>query len=279
MNKILCQYAIVRFAPYVETGEFANVGIILIAPKRRFFNSKLKTQRHGRITRFFDELDQKVYRATLKNIREELKRAQGVLNKHGFDKRFKLSDSEFTNQFFKEIVRTRETIIRFSEVRVVLVEDPATTLNELFSFYVERNFVTKKYREAVLESDMRKWFLEEKIAERFSKATIGDEIYHASFPFVEQQGDKPVKIIKPLHLAHDKLNNIIDHGGKWIYKINQLKKKKLLPDKVMFAVEKPQDKGKRRDAYHDIHNELTETGIDIVDYNNKDDILKFAKVA
>lgn len=37
MTRIACQYAIVRFAPFVETEEFANVGIIMIAPKQRFF--------------------------------------------------------------------------------------------------------------------------------------------------------------------------------------------------------------------------------------------------
>jgi len=30
MKKFACQYAIVRFLPYLETGEFANVGIVML---------------------------------------------------------------------------------------------------------------------------------------------------------------------------------------------------------------------------------------------------------
>ena len=51
MNKVACQYAIVRFAPFVETGEFANVGIIMMAPKQRFFAFELELKRYKRITR------------------------------------------------------------------------------------------------------------------------------------------------------------------------------------------------------------------------------------
>jgi hypothetical protein len=29
----VCQYAVVRFMPFAETREFANVGIVIIAPK------------------------------------------------------------------------------------------------------------------------------------------------------------------------------------------------------------------------------------------------------
>lgn len=66
MNKVACQYAIVRFAPYVETGEFANVGVLMVAPRQPYFGFKLETRRHGRITRFFEELEPKFYREALR---------------------------------------------------------------------------------------------------------------------------------------------------------------------------------------------------------------------
>ncbi len=53
MNPVPCMYAIVRFAPFVDTGEFANVGIILMAPTARYFGYNLMGKRHGRVTRFF----------------------------------------------------------------------------------------------------------------------------------------------------------------------------------------------------------------------------------
>ena len=156
MNKVACQYAIVRFAPFVETGEFANVGIIMMAPKQRFFAFELELKRYGRITRFFEDVDAKLYRKTLYNLKAELERVGDVLKVHGFDKRFKTNDIDFANGLFKEVVRTRETIVRFGEIRTVLTDDPKAKVEELFAFYVGRNFVTKKYQEQLLESKVRK---------------------------------------------------------------------------------------------------------------------------
>ncbi|MFP3758365.1 DUF3037 domain-containing protein, partial [Cupriavidus sp. SIMBA_020] len=59
--KHACRYALVRFMPYPETGEFANVGVVVMSPTARFFGYKL-LDRVGRITAFFDELDVTVYK-------------------------------------------------------------------------------------------------------------------------------------------------------------------------------------------------------------------------
>lgn len=39
MKKFACQYAIDRFLPYMETGEFANVGIVMLCPDAGFPSS------------------------------------------------------------------------------------------------------------------------------------------------------------------------------------------------------------------------------------------------
>jgi len=56
MKKFACQYALLRFRPFVETGEFANVGVVMLAPEARFFGYRL-LKRYGRITQFFHQLD------------------------------------------------------------------------------------------------------------------------------------------------------------------------------------------------------------------------------
>ena len=40
MNQTPRLYSIVRFMLFVETGEFANVGVIMIAPEQRHFDFK-----------------------------------------------------------------------------------------------------------------------------------------------------------------------------------------------------------------------------------------------
>ena len=124
MTRVACQYAIVRFAPFVETGEFANVGILMMAPKDRFFGFQLETRRFARITRFFQELDRKHYLKAVQNVQAELERVHNVLKAHGFDRRRKFNDVEFAQRLFAEVIRPRESTVRFGEPRVILAENP-----------------------------------------------------------------------------------------------------------------------------------------------------------
>ena len=76
--KYACQYAIVRFLPYAETGEFANVGIVLICPQTGYFNFKL-LKHVRRISAFFEELDAAIFKNTYKTFFAELTRLNLLL--------------------------------------------------------------------------------------------------------------------------------------------------------------------------------------------------------
>lgn len=279
MKKILCQYAIIRFAPFVETEEFANVGVLMIAPKQRYFGFKLETRRFGRITRFFEEIESTLYKKSLSSVKNELDRIHGVLKEHGFDRRKKSNDVDFANQLFSEVIRPRESIIRYSEPRVVLTEDPNKKLEELFSFYVERNFVTKQYKEGMLEDKLRKWLVNAHLGQRFHRAVIGDDEYQAKFPFVEKFDEDKLKVIKPLHLAQDKPNKIIDHGGAWVFRLWELKRRNLMPEKTLFTVAGPESgaSDNRMSAFAEIVDRLKEEGVEVANYKDREQIIEFAR--
>lgn len=277
MNKTGCLYSIIRFAPFVETDEFANVGIVMMAPEQRFFGFKIMGLRHSRVTRFFDQLDAKVFRATMKTVREELDRAAVMLRQHGFDKRLKVNDVEFAKHLFAEMIRPRETVVKFSEARMVLVEEPRNSLEDLYGHYVERDFVTREYQEGVLERGVRQWLWQAHIAERFARLDVGNDDYHVPFPFVEKHGDVAIKAIKPLNLAQPQASKILDHGGQWLFRVNSLKKRGLLPDKVLFAVGPPPTEGTpQMRAFEEIVDSLKDTGVDVLPYAQKTEILEFA---
>ncbi len=138
MTRIACQYAIVRLMPYIETGEFANVGILLWAPKNHYLGFKLLRKKHARITQFFEELDRGVYLKTMANLDAELRRVQGMLK----DQIAEFGDNDreygFHRGLFQELMRPRETIVRFSEQRAVLAENLEKTMAELYEYYVDR---------------------------------------------------------------------------------------------------------------------------------------------
>lgn len=280
MKKVACQYAIVRFAPFVETGEFANVGILMMAPQDRFFGFKLETRRFGRITRFFEELDRKHYLKALRRVQAELERVREVLKAHGFDRRRKFNDVEFAQRMFAEIIRPRESTVRFGEPRVVLTENPAQKLQELFGYYVERNFVTRQYREALLEKGVRRWLIDAHVADRFQPQTVGDETFHMNFPFVEQLEDTPIKIIKPLDLAQEEPRRIIERGGIWEIRLRELRKRERLPEQVLFAVAGPERPSKaRKSAFRDAVCRLEDADIEVVDAKDRRRIIEFAEAA
>lgn len=143
MKMTPCLYAIVRFCPFVETEEFANVGVIIIAPEHRIFEFKLMTEKHARITNFFGQLDAQVFTTSIQNLNEELERIRKLLQHH-----VKNNDAGFARALFDEVVRPREAIIKFSSVRAVLMADAKAKLDELYGYYVERDFVTPEYRVA-----------------------------------------------------------------------------------------------------------------------------------
>ena len=50
-----CLYSIVRYAPYAETEEFANIGVLLCAPKENYFDFQLTKRNDSRVKNFFHD--------------------------------------------------------------------------------------------------------------------------------------------------------------------------------------------------------------------------------
>lgn len=268
MTRVGCLYAIVRFCPFIETEEFANVGIVMLVPQQSRLTFKLLTRKHARVTGFFEQLDGSIFRAVVNGLREELERADRLI-------RSGQMSTDAAKAMFHEIVRPRETVVKFSAIRSTLVDDPDASVEELYGHYVERDFVTKEYREAVLERAMRRWLNGAGLGPRFDRREVGSVEYHAVFPFVEFAGSTALTAIKPLNLAHDQPSKILDHGGNWLFRIQTLKRKGGLPDKVIFPVEGPDADGARGKAFHEIAGELAAAGAIVLNYEDKSALLDY----
>lgn len=276
MKKIPCLYAIVRFAPFVETEEFANVGIILLAPTEQYFDFRLLDRRYARVTRFFAEMKPRIFNTSMRNLREELQRVAVLLRERDPVPNL---DSDFGRSFFAEIIRPRETIIKFSEPRSALAADPKAQLKALYGFYVERNFATQEYQEALMVKGLRGWLVEAQLADRFHSERLGDDTYGATFPFVEGDPGRPLKAIKPLYLGQDDPTRIIDHGGQWALRVARLRKRQRLPQELLFAVQGPEEEGSRFEAYEESVEELRQANVAVLPFADKEHILSFAATA
>ncbi len=72
------RYSIIRFLPYAETEEFANVGVVMFAPTARYFDFQL-TNKWRRLGAFFDTLDRRVFSEGVRAFREELVRTRNLV--------------------------------------------------------------------------------------------------------------------------------------------------------------------------------------------------------
>lgn len=275
--KRVCQYAVVQFMPYTETREFANVGVVLMCPDAGFFGFRL-LKRYGRITRFFEGMDRRIFLDGKQLFQEELTRIRSLLKRGPLDRR-RTADATVAVRQFAELVRRRETLFRFDEPGVVMADEPKACLEELYGFYVEREFATKEYQERLLDKAVRRLLFGAHLGDRYREEVIGDDMFHARFPFVAMQDETPVRVIKPLFLAQDDPERIYSHGDLWISKFHRLRSRKLLPDAVLLPLDAPpENDAKRYLAFKHIAQELTDLNIEIVLAPNTHRILDFARV-
>lgn len=275
MNRLACQYAIIRFLPYAETGEFANVGVLLACPATGYLDARLMpTKNTRRIAAFFDRLDKRIYRNALNYLDDELARIRALIRE-----RVNVGP-DFVQQTFAGLARPREALLRFSETRVVMADEPEVTLDKLFARFVERDFANKQYHDRILERGVRDVLVRADLREYFNPARIGTDELHIQVPFVHFRKGNPILAIKPLDLAKDEPNQVYEHGGYWLERIRRLKKHELLPDETLFAVQQPATGDARiRDAANEIIADLREQGVEVAAATDVKAIVDFARAA
>ncbi len=272
MTKVNYQYAIVQFMPFVETGEFANVGVFLIAPQQGFAKYELDSKRTKRITNFFEGLNAGIYRTVISNLKDHLDVSlAGTSYK-----------SDLLAKTFVELVRPRESVLRFSEIRVGITEDPQKELTRLYDYYIKKNFATREYIETKIEKQVRAWLTDANLARKYTPRMIGDDIYEVNFPFVrngEFALDGGQRIIKPLNFNRSTPSSIIDLGGKWTYRLKKLRSRGFLANSnILFTVAQPESsKGAHWKSFKLAREELRESGVKIVKRDEKEKILEFAR--
>jgi hypothetical protein len=273
MKKQAVSYAIIRFQPHVETEEFANVGIVLVAPRMSYFDFRLETRRLARVTAFFDNLEPALVRDMLRNYDLELRRIRDLAGHKGDGQtRFEFETRDNAEHLFNALTKDREGVIRFSDVRFAMSAEPKVMIDELFDHYVRRSFVNGVYREGLLEKNIRNLLRLDAAGRTFKPRDFTDGLYSARFPFVEVNDDQAVRVLKPIFLGQDDPTRILDHGNKWAFTINRLRK--VLPRDVVLAVEGPDGSGTQHRAFTEAVDLFKNNGIHVVDAHDQQQLLR-----
>ncbi len=124
-EKLVYEYASIRFVPKVERGEFLNIGVILFCKRKKYLCLKYHID-EDRIRAFSKEVD-------LEEITQYL--AGWDLICKGNPKGGKIAQMDMAYRF-RWITAPKSTIIQCSEVHPGLCVDPETELEGLFRKYV-----------------------------------------------------------------------------------------------------------------------------------------------
>lgn len=268
MNRQICKYSIIRFQPFAETQEFANIGVVMYAAASRRLDFKLLDSRqHKRITEFFYPLDKDVFGLSVKVVKTEIERIKAFYEVAG----------RIDVDLYNELTRCREDVIRYSESRVMFCDDPATKLEQLFEHYVQHSFANEPAYEDKMKRQVKELLANHNLEHIYKQTAIGDvNKYKATFPFVRKSDNK--RVIKPIQFLHDEPTALIDHGRDWLSKVEMLSRFGYVePQHVLFAYQKkPANQASLFDPFEEVMNMADKLGVNMIEMSAGDKIVEFA---
>ena len=255
-----CNYAVLRFLPYPETGEFVNLGIVAHCPALRMLEVATERKKFKRVFDFFPELDRNAFRAARKAVQADLERVQALVGN--------TPDVQLAQRIFRELVRPREAVFRFGEIRTILTPEPQQVAAVLFEQYVNRQFAQEReYHEVVMARRYLQVLRKHPTGRHFRAAVVGTESYHVRVPIVSTElalNQAPQRAIKPLDLEREEPTAVIEHGDAWIQRLKRLREFGRMPERFIFAVRRP-TAGACADAAAKVVTELKEAGGKVID--------------
>jgi hypothetical protein len=192
-------------------------------------------------------------------------------------------DDDARMGIFRELVRPRESVFRFSETGTVLAEDPAAKLAELFERYVNRQFAQdREYQETVMARrlmDVLK--AHQLIGHYLQNKKVGNDEFHVLMPIVSEARNAQGVVrraIKPLDLDRDEPTKIYDHGDAWIKRVERLRQVNQLPEGMLFTIREATAEDKRIKACCAIRDELVRLDVHVLTSGDENGVLEFARI-
>lgn len=283
IKKVACNFTVLRFLPYAETGEFVNIGIAIACPDLHWFGFKLETKRTDRIMDFFPELktNKNLFLEGRKTFKDELARLETFLNlkqKQENQLHFR-EDAKLFNQVFLNLVRHREETFCFAPPQTCLTDDPEAELAKLFHDYVERGFAQHiEYQETVMTKKLRHVFHAKKILD-LMPYTFTDQRCQVHFPFVRQVEQKFKRAIHPINFDRGETPKIVEHADRWRNRLVRLQKANEQPENILLVVRKPTT-GPQKEVCEEMCDEIQQAvkHIAILPQEDNTEILSFARL-
>lgn len=134
-------YTLLRYVHDVASGEFANVGVVLLAPEARYASAVCRGT-HGRISHFFPDMEREGFKSLMRYIESRI----GELGDRLCNELSLEQTPADAGVLAKSVLPHDDSSLQWSPVSGGLCDDPAVKLEELYQRYVARyddKFVNK----------------------------------------------------------------------------------------------------------------------------------------
>jgi hypothetical protein len=267
MKSTIIQYAVIRFQPYTETGEFANIGVIAIDPKAGHFRFKIAERNSKRVTNFFKNINISFYSKTIAQIKRDLEaRAKEV----SYSKANAID-------MFEDLIRPKSNLFQFEQPGALKAIDINDAVDKLYGDFVRQDFAKAKSYEDLLRKRVQDQLKELNLDSPFKPYDFsGPGGIKAKFDLV-RVNDQSSRIIKPFAFNGKSANKLSDHTFNELKKLEIAHKSRELKSKmsILIPVDVIDETEDIREAWEYLKPMLRKYG-DITHAENKVTIKEFA---
>jgi len=231
-------YVILRYVHDVVSGEFANVGVVLVAPRTRFAGA-LCTNRYQRISQFFQGASGKHVRDVNSYIQSRIDEISERLTTTGIGSEFPKDAGEFSRQ----VLPTDDSSFQISELRGGIGDASATerVLEDLFDRFVERYDRPQERRTRTDEEVWRPF--KRALDSRRLSAHLRPYLLkapHCEFEFKRVFRNGRLHVCQPISFDLASEDQVSEKALLWFGRIEQLRESSE-PFKAYFLLGKPSD--------------------------------------
>jgi hypothetical protein len=200
---------ILRYVHDVVTGEFANIGVVLYAPDRRFLEARFATS-YERLNAMFLKIDHLHFRALMRYLTNRFEEL-------GAEIRDDLHIPPVTAlaEMVKRVLPPDDSSLQWSQPGGGITDDPARVLGEAYKRLVER-FVAGATQVSRSDEEIAKPFKAKlgRMVEKLSEKTIVTKDYQYDFQFAWQ--NEVWHLYEPVSFDLVDPNSIREKANRWL---------------------------------------------------------------
>jgi hypothetical protein len=213
-------YTVLRYVHDIATGEFVNMGVALYAPEAKYV-SAICNSRYGRLSKMFLEVNGDNLRSLMRHIQARFEEHAVKLSG---ELALELEKPKNVMEIAVGILPRDDSSLQWSEPNRGFTEDPAATLEQLYTRLVEqyeqRAQVPSRTDDEVWRA-YRKELETKQVLARLQPKRIVAKDYDHEFDHAWKNG--AWNLFQPVSLDLQDADTILDKANRWLGRATNLK--------------------------------------------------------